>query len=110
LETADLVAGHGVRAFTFSYLGVGSRLILNESALLFLEIKLAITRAIVILIEATLSQSQERSSLQKKRNRQCPRQSLTYLQLGWALPAQPAGFEQTVRRPGSSSRDFFLPS
>jgi hypothetical protein len=108
METTTLVAGHGIRAFAFSNLGIGSRLILNEPALLFLEIKLAIARAVVALIEATLSQSQERCSLQNERNRRSPRQSLTYLRLGWALPGQPAGFEQTVRRPGPSSRDFFL--
>jgi hypothetical protein len=110
METAELVAGHGARAFTFSYLGIGSRLILNESALLLLEIKLAIARTIVALIEATLSQSQEKCSLQKERSGPSPRQSPTYLRLGWALLGQPAGFEQSVQRPGSSLRDFFLPS
>ena len=107
---AELITLHDVRAFTFSYLDISSRLILNKSALLFLEIKLAITRPIVAVIEATLSQSQERCSLRKERDIQSHRQSLTYLRLGWALPGQPAGFEQPVRRPGSSSHDFFLPS
>jgi hypothetical protein len=110
MEMAELVTGHGARAFTFSHFGIGSRLILNQSALLLLEIKLAIARTIVALIEATLSQSQKRRSFQRERNRPSPHQSLTYLRLGWALPGQPAGFEQSVQRPGSSSRDFFLPS
>jgi hypothetical protein len=109
-EPAELTTGHNVRAFTFSYFGISSRLFLNELALLILEIKLAITRGIVALIEAMLPQSQERCILQKERNIPFPRQSLTYLRLRWALPSQPAGFEQAVRHLESSSRGFFLPS
>ena len=105
-ETAKLITGHGVRAFTFSYFSISSRLILNELALLILETKLAITCGIVALIEAMLPQSQKRCILQEERNiPSC--QSLTYLRLGWVLPNRPAGFEQAVRRLGSSLRDFF---
>jgi hypothetical protein len=41
---------NGVRAFALSYLRFGSRFIFNKTLLLFLEVKLAFSRAAVALI------------------------------------------------------------
>ncbi len=57
MEMAKQTIKHDIPPFTFSYFGISSRFIFNETALLFFEIKLAITRAVVALIEVTLSQS-----------------------------------------------------
>lgn len=51
------VIGHDIRAFTFNHFSISSRFIVNETALLFFEIKLAITRIVVALVEAILSQN-----------------------------------------------------
>ena len=49
--------GDDIRACTFSCFSISSRFIVNETALLYFEINLAITGVVVALIEATLSQS-----------------------------------------------------
>jgi hypothetical protein len=54
MEARQIGTENGVRAFTFRHLGFSSRLVFNETSLLFFKINLTFTRAVVSLVEVTL--------------------------------------------------------